>query len=63
MMGDYSEGFVALKGRGRALPALNWSVSIVFKWVNIRVCFTFGDIDDPSLIAVTLFWRIPIPFA
>jgi hypothetical protein len=37
MMHGYDEVFAAVKGLGRALTASNWSVSIVFKWVNIRV--------------------------
>jgi hypothetical protein len=39
MMDDYGDVFAAFKGRGRAFPASYWSVSIVFKWVNIRVAF------------------------
>jgi hypothetical protein len=30
MMGDYGEVFAAFKGRGRALPASNWSISKTF---------------------------------
>jgi hypothetical protein len=62
-MDGCSEVFAALKGRGHALLATsNWSVYIVFKWVNIRVS-NLGDIDDLNSIAVASFWRILIPFA
>jgi hypothetical protein len=54
MKDDYSEVFAAFKGRGRALPASNLAVSIVFKWVNIRVCLAFGKRSKHLAVGVKL---------
>jgi hypothetical protein len=65
MVDDLRDAFAAIKGRGRALPASNWSISKL----GFQVCQspgflqTFRDIDGLNSIAVFSFRNIAAPSA
>jgi hypothetical protein len=61
IMDDYRGVFATIEGRGRALPASNWSISNLGFQVGQTPGFlqTFRDIDGLSPIAVFSFRNIP----